>query len=85
MISWAKLLAGKSFQKHYHQDMEEIFVILSGRAQIRVDQEQTQLGPGDAVLIPKMAHHIMQNLTDTDVEYLVIGISQERGGKTIVV
>lgn len=34
MINWAKLPVGKAFEAHYHEDMEEVFVIMRGKVEI---------------------------------------------------
>jgi mannose-6-phosphate isomerase-like protein (cupin superfamily) len=34
MVNWAKLLAGKSFAAHYHEDLQEIFIVIQGTAEI---------------------------------------------------
>ncbi len=85
MINWAKLPAGQSFRRHYHEDMQEAFVIIRGAASMEIDGESTQLGPGDLVLVPAMTMHSMATLGDVDLEYLVIGVSCQKGGKTVVV
>lgn len=85
MINWAKLLPGKAFRRHYHEDMLEIFIILVGKAKITVGKKSAILKKGDAVIIPKKQIHEMKNLGKKEVEYIAIGISQEKGGKTIVV
>ena len=84
MVNWACLPASKSFRIHYHQDMDEIFVIITGEVEITVADERAALGPGDAVLIPMKAAHRMVNTGSVDVEYIVIGISRGTGGKTVV-
>jgi mannose-6-phosphate isomerase-like protein (cupin superfamily) len=76
---------GRKFARHYHEDMQEVFVIMSGEAEIRVDDESAVLHPGDAVVIDARAVHEMSNLGATDVLYLALGITGEAGGKTVVV
>ena len=83
MINWALLPAGKAFEAHYHEDMQEIFIMLSGEAQITIDDETETLAKGDAVIIPPQAVHVMKNLGKIDVEYIAIGISREGKGQTI--
>lgn len=85
MINWALLPIGKSFKAHYHEDMEEIFIILSGEAEITINHETETLKKGDAVLIPPRATHRMTNNSTEDVHYIALGISKEGKGKTIVV
>lgn len=85
MINWASLPARSSFQAHYHEDMEEVFIILSGKVSMTVNQEDHPLLPGDAIIIAPREVHRMTNLTDQDLEYIVMGISTGENGKTVVV
>ena len=86
MISWALLPAGKTFRGHYHEDMQEIFIIVKGRPRITIDHETADLAPGDGVAIPAGAAHIMEAPAgQEDVEYIAMGISSGAGGKTIVI
>jgi mannose-6-phosphate isomerase-like protein (cupin superfamily) len=85
MINWAMLPAGNSFQAHYHEDMQEIFIVIRGRTQIRIGKEREELNTGDAVFIPVAAVHTMHNTCAEDAGYIAVGISQGRGGKTVVV
>lgn len=85
MINWARLPARSAFQSHFHEDMEEIFVMLSGRAEMVVNGQGVELAAGDAIVIAPREVHKMKNLTDQDLEYIVLGISSEEGGQTVVV
>lgn len=85
MINWATLLPGKSFRPHYHEAMDEVFIIINGEVDVTVGDEKATLGNGDAVVIPERSIHTMKNLTDQDVHYIAIGISRDAGGKTVVV
>ena len=85
MVNWCRLRAGMSFQAHYHQDMEEIFILLRGNARVRVGEEVADLTREEAVVIPPPMVHEMKNAGDEEVEYIVIGISQRKGGKTVTV
>ena len=84
MVNWARLPCGRSFNAHYHQDMQELFVMMQGRVQLRVDNQQQILEKGDSVLIDAGSVHRMDNIGDEDAEYLVVGVSAGRGGKTVV-
>ncbi|OGE64879.1 hypothetical protein A3I48_01175 [Candidatus Daviesbacteria bacterium RIFCSPLOWO2_02_FULL_36_7] len=83
MINWAKLPVGKTFQAHFHEDMDEVFIILNGKTSIRINDEEDNLEKGDAVVIPMKHVHQMTNTCAEDVEYVVIGISRGLNGKTI--
>lgn len=83
MINWALLPVGKSFEPHYHEDMQEVFIILTGLAEITIDRETALLESGDLVIIPPRSVHVMRNMGTEDVEYIALGISQTGTGKTI--
>ncbi|MDP3724635.1 MAG: cupin domain-containing protein [bacterium] len=84
MLNWARLPVGKKFSRHIHEDMEEIFLVLEGEAKIFVGDESVTMKHGDLVLVPIGAKHWMENVGENDVIYLTIGISQQRGGRTLV-
>jgi len=85
MLNWSVCPKGSSFRKHYHEDMQEVFVIMDGNVLMQVETETVQLTAGDAILIDAGEVHKMTNTCDRDVNYLVFGISAGRGGKTVVV
>ncbi len=83
MINWCALKVGRSFRPHYHEDLEEIFIVLKGNARIRLGDEQAELGRGEAVAVPPPLIHEMENVGDEEVEYIVVGISGGKGGRTV--
>lgn len=83
MINWAKIPTRRSFAPHLHQDMQEIFIILSGKIKIKVDSEEDFLERGDAIVVEIGKVHQMENVSDVDAEYLALGISTQKGGKTV--
>ena len=93
MLNWAQLPVGSSFQPHYHEDMQEVFVLLSGVVTMKVRKLNSDdsagdcitMRPGDTVIIDPTEIHQMQNIDNVVAEYIVFGISSQKGGKTIVV
>jgi mannose-6-phosphate isomerase-like protein (cupin superfamily) len=85
MVNWASLGVGKRFAPHYHEDMQEIFILVQGEAEITVGTDTATLRRGDAVVIDPREVHQMRNSGAEAVEYLAIGITSEAGGKTVVV
>jgi len=84
MVNWCRMEPGKAFRAHYHEDMEEIFIILKGQAKILVNGEEAEMGEREAVVILPRKVHEMKNAGAEDLEYLAIGISQGKGGRTIL-
>ena len=83
MVNWALLPVGKSFQAHYHEDMQEVFIVLNGTVTMTVNKQDHDLAKGDAIVIDPREVHKMQNKCEQDVEYIVFGVSTEEGGKTV--
>lgn len=85
MLNWARLPAGASFRRHYHEDMQEAFVLLQGQVEMIVGDQVLEMHPGDTVLVAPREIHQMRNAGPEAAEYLVFGISQQQNGRTIVV
>lgn len=85
MVNWSRLPAGKSFQLHYHEDMQEVFIILNGQVSMTVTNMECELNAGDAILVDPREIHQMTNNSDEPVNYIVFGISTEQDGKTVIV
>lgn len=85
MVNWAVLPSGRSFRAHYHEDMQEVFVIVEGRALMRASDQEALLEAGDAVVIEAGEVHQMENRGEGPVQYVVFGITRDEGGRTVVV
>lgn len=83
MVNWAQLQPKSTFNPHYHEDMTEVFLIIEGEVSMRVGESEIQVKRGDAVVVEPNEIHTMTNHTDKTLEYIVFGISQEKGGKTV--
>lgn len=67
-LAEARLSAGQSTEPHRHLRTEEIYYILEGTGQMRMEQESAPVGPGDAIAIPPGNIH---QITNTGRETLV--------------
>lgn len=85
MVNWSLLPVGSEFRAHYHEDMEEVFIILNGAVEMEVSNEKVTLGTGDAIAIAPTEIHTMRNISGEDVHYIVFGITGDKQGKTVVV
>ncbi len=85
MLNWARLPVGASFRPHYHEDMQEAFVLVKGHVRMRGGDQFVMMQPGDTVLVPPGEIHQMRNEGSEVAEYLVFGISSGENGRTIVV
>ncbi len=124
MVNWAVLPAGHSFEPHYHQDMQELFIIVDGEVHMAARDlpiatklpkppdgrpgegpespannvadgatedtlgdaqrvAEARLAAGDMAIVEPGEIHQMSNRGTTDAQYLVVGISLGKGGRTV--
>jgi mannose-6-phosphate isomerase-like protein (cupin superfamily) len=83
MINWAFLPAGKSFRLHYHEDMQELFIMMGEGAIAVINKEEIPLDYGDVLVVDPGESHEMKNPTATQIEYIVVGIAGESKGKSV--
>ena len=62
-LAEATLEAGRSTQRHYHRDAEEIYFVLEGAGELEVDGTTRRVEAGDAALIPPGAWHEIRAAT----------------------
>lgn len=70
-LAMATLSSGRTIEAHV-DSMEEIYFVVSGHGQMRVDDDSRDVGPGDAVWIPTGARHSLHNSGDKDCVILVV-------------
>jgi mannose-6-phosphate isomerase-like protein (cupin superfamily) len=65
---------------HRHDHAEEIYVVLSGRGRVKLDDEVSEIGPLDAIRVaPKIARAFEAG--DKPLELLVFGPHHEGDGR----
>ncbi len=60
-LAEARLPAGGATQEHFHLQTEEIYYITHGRGRIRIEGEEREVAPGDAIAIPPGRRHKLWN------------------------
>lgn len=68
-LAEAMLPPGAATVPHYHLQAEEIYFILAGSGLMRLGSETRQVGPGDAIAIPRTTPH---QLVNTGTQPLVL-------------
>jgi mannose-6-phosphate isomerase-like protein (cupin superfamily) len=66
---------GASEGLHYHTGVEEIYYVMDGDGQVRVNDETAPIKKGDAVPILFREPHSFTNNGSSDLELMIIGIS----------
>jgi quercetin dioxygenase-like cupin family protein len=70
-MSVNRMEPGTSGEHHTHPEAEEIFVVMDGACQMRIDDEVVELRRFDAVRVPAHVYRSLHNHTD-DLCWLVV-------------
>lgn len=53
--------ASTASREHYHTEAEEVYLVVEGRGEIRIDGETQAIGPGDVIeIFPGQRHKLWQ-------------------------
>jgi mannose-6-phosphate isomerase-like protein (cupin superfamily) len=63
---------GCAVSPHHHLQLEEIYYIVSGSGLMKVGTSERQLGPGDAVYVPRHTRHTLENNGSEPIRLLVV-------------
>ena len=58
---------------HYHDTQDELYFVHSGRAQVEVDGETRELGPGGLVHVESTTPRRISNAGDKDLVLVIVG------------
>lgn len=62
---------GGGVPEHYHEESDEFFQVLDGQLTFRVNGKTSVLGPGEEILVPKLALHSISNVSGADARAVV--------------
>ena len=71
-LAEARLERGASTALHYHDESEEVYYVIAGRGILMIAGEETDIGPGQAALIPPRSRHRVANTGDEDLVFLCL-------------
>jgi mannose-6-phosphate isomerase-like protein (cupin superfamily) len=72
-VSLAKLQPSLSYERHTHEDHEEVYYIITGKGTIKIGDEVTRFREGDIIYIPEKTGHSITNDGEEMVEFLAFG------------
>ena len=71
-LAEAVVHVGSATDEHYHSNSEEIYYVLSGVGEIRINGETASVGAGDAIALPPGCVHKIWNRGDSDLVFLCL-------------
>ncbi len=69
-LGYVQVESGNSTNADIHDDEEEIYVILKGRAVLMVGDEKQEVGPGMVAYVPRNKKQNMTCISEENREYL---------------
>jgi mannose-6-phosphate isomerase-like protein (cupin superfamily) len=69
-LAEARLQPAQRTTRHYHPRAEEIYYITAGLGKMQIDDEITEVRPGDAIAIPPGAVHQITNIGSEVLSFL---------------
>jgi Mannose-6-phosphate isomerase len=69
-VGYVSVENGKSTKTGFHEDEEEAYVILKGRAMLMIGDEEVVAGPGTVAYVPRNKKHKMTCISEEALEYL---------------
>jgi len=63
---------GCAVTPHRHRQIEEIYYIVAGRGVMTVGDETREVGPGDAVYIPRGNRHTLENTGADPIKLILV-------------
>lgn len=72
LMARVTMAPGCSIGEHVHQNEEEIFYIISGKALINDNGTPVEVGPGDAVLTGGGSKHAVENIGDIPLTMMAV-------------
>ena len=76
--------SGESPSYQYHVKRSEIWVIVKGSAEVKIDDNIMTHGVGDVIKIPKEAKHQVTNISNEDLVFIEVQLGEYFGEDDIV-
>ena len=67
---WRVQLSPRSAAAPHQLTREEVFLVLKGRARVRIGGEESEAGAGDAIIVPPNTDFVLESANDEPFEAL---------------
>ena len=71
-LAHATLSSTKTSLPHRFISASEVYYVLKGEGVMHIDDETKTVGPGDSIYIPPKSVQFIENIGETDLEFLCI-------------
>jgi uncharacterized cupin superfamily protein len=73
-VEYVTVPVGSAIPVHRHTQDEELYIIFEGYGMLTLDDQQTEVGPGDLAACRKGGSHGLRNTSEEEIQLLVVGI-----------
>jgi len=70
--NYVRVKPNQSTSVGLHDDEEEVYIIMGGRARMRLGDDVQEVGFGDVVYIPRNVEHQATCISEEDFEYICV-------------
>jgi mannose-6-phosphate isomerase-like protein (cupin superfamily) len=70
---------GATVGRHYHQGVDEVYLVMKGTGKVRVNDEVADIAYGDAIPVKAGEIHTLESSSTEPLELIVYGIALEKG------
>ena len=76
-LDHAVLSRGSSLGRHYHEHMDEVFVVLSGAGEMTIGDRTTRIGPGHVTLQRPGEGHGLLNPCEEHLDFVRVAVTEK--------
>ena len=76
-VDHAVLSRGSSLGRHYHEHMDEVFVVLSGAGEMTIGDRTTRIGPGHLTLQRPGEGHGLLNPCEEHLDFVRVAVAEK--------
>ena len=63
---------GASVSPHHHEVIEEIYYVIEGEGVMKINEEEREVGEGDAIYIPRFSRHTLTNTGEEPMKIILV-------------
>jgi len=70
--NYIRIKKGEVTELGNHPDEEELYIVLGGRAKLRLGDKYYEVGKGNVIYIPRGVNHQSTGISDEDYEFICV-------------
>ena len=67
-----RIKKGESTELGFHDDEEELYIVLAGRAKVKLGETESEVERGNIIYIPRNTNHQSTCISEEDYEFICV-------------